>query len=1072
MEYNVVEEDRFPEILKKFEMAVLNFESMGDDLSSTYLKRYQDSPQSISCARYILENSRDQYVHFHCLVALREGLLREWFLLSSDIVEGIKSYLSSYLVNNVSLPYHVSNQCLITIASIVKRGWLKPSLDEMNDVDSMKISLFEDINSLMGSDDILMKTIGVRLCNTLVGEFSFSNKSTSMGMPIEFHRACMESFSSQGFLQKIMITILDTLSPLVNITNYETPHIKEKIDSFFQYSLDVISKALAWPYNKNIIDLSFSEEDEHVDIGEEWSDFINREDILNFFFHIFCTREHENTILSVCQIISYLSSVKSNVFNSSEQMLNFYRNFLLNIQNILNSPLPSFGQVQGFTQILQRFSYVISDELMSKVNIPLTDLSDFFDSLEGFTCKVLMAISQENYNLENLSDIITDILNSWCIIIPEEMSSLQSDFFKPKCISIFSTYLDCKLLMSRKMYHGIQLDNHEEQLIAIGKVSRCAAYESSQLLAKHIEERLQFISSSSGPDLSVLEGINWLLYISGHFLAYKPEGEKVAVPDDINFTSTSAYQLQENDPIVHLCTITHNLTEFYLLCAEQNRNLVPSSATTVCIWFWERWVNTYLFIDNGISMSPNLIFAYGKNNDNAFKVVDFLFRCVVVFLFGCRDRDLNKMLFSLFYTLSKKNIPYEALVQMNHWRALFDAYTSYDESLLNFPKKSQILLIKTLLNMRLHIQGNNYYHMVLNPLKSSLYNIFNNNFSSNLTDEVFLELVIRDLGRARGVVQSTVFEALDIIYNFFMEFSPSFIQVVDSARSVHSLVMQCLKLYHDFALFQLDWIYEEQKVSFFNQVGRLFEVFYSCKFTQNLCSKQGEFDEDQDKVRVMLSIVLLLSQQHHFRAIEVAFYGLTIAIPLITKDSLHYPELSNVYFNCTSTLFRSHSDKIPFLPKDIFIGLFRTLRLAFSHFTYDTMVLRRCLESLSDVIHFLLTHFQNTGEMMFGDGQLGIISDFTEDLIDLLFGDVFPFPLTDTIGTTLFCLRCLNTKNYTELFGTKIRKQNRRVHPPLSDALREFESKTASEYSPENRRLFCSQFKIFILSLRGYISSK
>ena len=55
---------------------------------------------------------------------------------------------------------------------------------------------------------------------------------------------------------------------------------------------------------------------------------------------------------------------------------------------------------------------------------------------------------------------------------------------------------------------------------------------------------------------------------------------------------------------------------------------------------------------------------------------------------------------------------------------------------------------------------------------------------------------------------------------------------------------------------------------------------------------------------------------------------------------------------------------------------------------------------------FIIT--KQIGEVIFGQGQIGVIAEFQDEVIGLLFSKYYPYSLTETISTTLFALKCFD----------------------------------------------------------------
>lgn len=130
--------------------------------SESYFIEFRKSKSPYEFCRFLLETSKEPYVLFQAVSALREATLREWSLLPANLVAELQNFLLSYVVNSacqshvVSTDKYVQKQILLTLAVFYKRSKLdliKPVMQTNSSV-AMPANMVKDVIELFKTSNV------------------------------------------------------------------------------------------------------------------------------------------------------------------------------------------------------------------------------------------------------------------------------------------------------------------------------------------------------------------------------------------------------------------------------------------------------------------------------------------------------------------------------------------------------------------------------------------------------------------------------------------------------------------------------------------------------------------------------------------------------------------------------------------------------------------------------------------------------------------------------------------------------------------------------------------------------
>ncbi|XP_069125670.1 exportin-4-like isoform X1 [Argopecten irradians] len=617
--------------------------------------------------RYILENSKCDYVLFQAATTIKEGVIREWSLLSSEDVESLRSFLLRFITQNITIQSYVREQILQTVAVILKRG----TLEDLKG--NSRNSLFQDVTQLVSSGNVTMQLVACSMLTALLNEYSSSSRTSSVGFTWEFHTRCKRAFEESD-LKRVLLFALQVLNEL---EKQPSPLPREAM-AVLNRMLSISEQVLCWEFVPKAARRHVGSFDMSQNIplkpNEKWRDTLMDKTVLILFFKIHRKVRHNSEMAHhSMQCLTQLASLNGNIFADDkarcEYLATFIDGFLQLISSIGLQDYENLGVANIFKNLVMQFP------MASLFALPEKMFEQFIEELTRLSCTMGQgAALEEAYHKDDTihMEAYEKMLETWMELITK-MKDVSLDKLKPQTQQVFNSYIQCHisapdgtrtregvdLVSDEDEIDSVEEDDRErfaDQLCSIGIFGRMVPGHSIPSLCRLLEDRvarlhgqlqrLQHQQQSHtqpppmDPHLTMLyEDIHWIILVTTYVLTEDSEGETPMIPSDIMEYSISQSKTvdipttlkvlaspgeradsipgadQSTDFVVRLISSVLRLCEVEkrALQAKMVSSLSPQVSSSV-MWFLRRWSQCYLLPDeNYYSQTPKLSYT-GKVN--------------------------------------------------------------------------------------------------------------------------------------------------------------------------------------------------------------------------------------------------------------------------------------------------------------------------------------------------------------------------------------------------------------------------------------------------------------------------
>ncbi|XP_051567174.1 exportin-4 isoform X4 [Myxocyprinus asiaticus] len=1019
---------------------------------------FRKSKSPFAVCKHILETSKVDYVLFQAATAIMEAVVREWILLEKNSIESLRTFLLSYVLQRPNLQKYVREQILLAVAVIVKRGSLDKSINCK--------SIFHEVSQLISSGNPTVQTLACSILTALLSEFSSSNKTSNIGLSMEFHGSCKRVFQVHRKIREDSDMAQDSLQCLAQLASMHGPIFPDE-NAQVTYLAHLVEGLL------NMINGIEIEDSEAVGISNIISNLIST------FPRSVLTALPNELFASFINCLTLLtcsfgrSAALEEVLDKDDMV------YMEAYDKLLESWLTLVQEDEHFPRgcFIQPAVQVFNSYIQCHLAAP--------DGTRNLTANGVASHEEEEINelQEDDRELFSDQLAS---------ISMLGRIAADHCIPLLTGLLEDRVTR----LHG-QLQRHQQHLMA---------------------------SSDPGTvDRKVLddlyEDIHWLILVSGYLLADDPQGETPLIPSevmeysikhstevDINTTlqllgspgekATSIPGCNRTDSVIRLLSAVLRTSEVESRAtrASLTELLSPQMGKDI-VWFLRRWAKTYLLVDEKLygQISVPLSTAFGADTEGAQWIVGYLLEKVINNLsVWSSEPELANDTVELLVTLVEKRERANIVVQCENWWSLAKQFASRSPPLHMLSSTVQRTLMKALvLGGFAHMDSDTkqqYWAEVLHPLQQRFLNLINQeNFAQICQEEAVKQEIVATLEALCGIAEATQIDNVTSLFSFLMDFLSSCIGLMEVYRNSSETVNLIIEVFVEVAHKQICYLGETKSMKLYEVCLTLLQVYSKNNLGRKRLDVAAEEDQYQDLLLIMELLTNLLSKEfidfsdtdEVFRgqeqssgagravsAADVVLFGVNIVLPLMSQDLLKFPSLCNQYYKLITFICEIFPEKIPQLPEELFKSLMCSLELGMTSMSSEISQL--CLEALSPLA-------EQCAKTQDKDTPLFIATrHFLKLVFDMLVLQKHNTEMTVAAGEALYTLVCLHQAEYSELVETLLSSQRDAViYQRLADA---FNNLTASSTPPtmdrKQRVAFLKSLEEFVANVGGLLCVK
>ncbi|KAJ1532209.1 hypothetical protein ONE63_000829 [Megalurothrips usitatus] len=1097
---------------------------------AVFLKfRRTKSPYEL--CKHILQTSKVDYVLFEAAGLLKEGVIREWSILTDDEIKGLQQYLLSYVVGNASLATFVRERILQVIAIMVKRHRLE-------EIGAERTKLLDEVEILVMSGDLPRQVLGCSLMSALMQEHAITVKSADIGLRYEEHYKVKKNFESTD-LKRIFEFCVRAITELIKA---EKP-FNATVCILLKQLLSILENVLTWqfttrrPLFKSLAGLV----EVRYELGENpslcpplrWKNCLLQP---NMFFEIYWNvRDNPQLSHHVLTCLVQLASLHGPILLSKSDELTYLTTYLQCFLNFVSSVEILDREALGISNMVRKLWLCSSSSWLTDINQDL--LVNFLQQFTRLTCQFAEGAAQEE--MVHLEDSLYveafEHMLGVCVGIVRKASVFPPDF----CIQIFNTFLKCHLSppdgtrgigqeVEAEEIQDLEEDDRtkfKDQLQSIGALARQVSGHSVPLLCKLLEERtsrfhgqLQRMSqqamhiSDSGILNNLSEDIHWLIMITGHVITWDSEGETPQIPSELikhSISQVSSINMdttmkvlaspdhhildipgaeQSSDHIIRLIAALFRLCEVERRAAEAKLgHLLSPEVGRSLMWCLERWCGCYLLpVETYYSeMSMAIMTAFGADTEGATWTVNFLLRKVESNLkYFNSEPELVKETVAVFRAMVSTKEKAACVLKTEGILSIVHLQDNLPQGTL--PQEAKRGLYAALILAAAGLPEANraeYWLQVLKPIQDKFKSIVcHEYFARNYHEEGVKSAIMEILDHFIGVAQGALCSTAEGIFQYLAPVLSEFSTLIGLYHNYQNVVELILELHVECARRILSILNQEESRKMYNACLQTTQTYAQWNTNRLSLEKANEEETFRDILLLLQLLRNLLSkdyldlctssspegQQPGVAASDVVIYGLNIIMPLMTCELLKYPSLCTQYYKTIVYIVEMIPEKVCALPSDLLKRMLASVDMGLVAFGQEIM------ELCCSFLHSFGTNvLQNVSK---GSDVYLAFQPFLNIFLSLILSDQVPQDLQSSVGSTFFVLICCFPEDYKMAVQTLLHNQPdpsvaERLATAFTNLTESIELDNRSRLR-ENRNLFRDNFEVFCWNVHGFLNIK
>lgn len=874
-----------------------------------YLIEFRKTRNPYDVCKTILETCKNDYVLFEAVTTIKLAIIREWSLLTKDVIDSICNFLLTSATSNTSLQNYVREQILQVVAIIFKLGTLEDT--------EARAKLIAQMSQLLNGGNKTMELISCSIMKALLTEFSTTNQSTNFGLSLDFHSKCKRSFEEKDLLNIFVLTI----QILQKYITASLPGLARQDIAIFVRYLSLAEQILHWEFMTDTswvvlarfnLTCSLNNETAKKIIfrpPKSWRNIVLDSNVLDLFFKLLqITLTHSELNHHSMQCLTQLASLAGRIYPSDEVQAKYVTEYIERFLKSITHHNWSGHQALGISNMIYRLVDVFPVKIIKQVS--QQTLSSFLDAITYFTCSFqeLAVHNVQDLDDNEYSEATNQLLDAWMVLVSHS-EEFADGIFTTHASQIVEMYLKTHLsppdgimksIKDDEVEYGENTENdrdlYSDELKNVCQLGRQCLMHLLPVLNEKLDARIMllkqlFIAQKEGKVISntdqidtLFEDLHWLILISSYLMSDDNPGESPQIPSEVitytnshlrthpqciatsvKFLSTIGKDVdaRQVDPIVYLFTNILRIVEIEMeyLRNQAMLSFSPELASSL-LWYLKRFVCGYLSLNKSthLELSPTLTACFDIKNECGKFVLKLLLDIVEINICSwageaLTSEDTVKLLLRL---VEDKERAAASLSFPTIW-SISKMFTSNHPAITSLSPKTQRHLAQALMRACDKVSDVNtkkeLQKVLLDPILLSYQNIRSKpNFHKICQEASIKQELIRVLDCITGIAPACFKESATVVFQYItplLEDSVNLLKFYDNDQCMVVCVLEMFVVIVDEWLCSLETVHSAALCRICLALIQNYNKFNCGKL------KLGKFDEEDQYEDILLLIKLL-----------------------------------------------------------------------------------------------------------------------------------------------------------------------------------------------------------------------